>query len=370
MSQKFKIYKENSFSNSYRNNSIITQFDLKVKDKIKEEFNFDFNLPKNWKLGVIVGNSGTGKTTIAKEIFNLKKINNNKDNSKSILDLFNDNINLSEITKILTQVGFASPKSWLKPYNVLSNGEKMRVDLALEILSDKKQIVFDEFTSVVDRDVAKTMCHIINKIIKNTDKQFILVSCHFDILHFLDTNWIFNTNKMLIEAGQKKRYTRELKLYESTRNNWKLFSKYHYLDHNLSNRAICFTAYLDNNPVGFIAIIHFPSPKIGLTYRVHRLVVLPDFQGIGVGKFILNNVANIFFLKNKYFYLSSSSLAVKEALKKDNNWKLIRKSISKNNNSKHPDFKRGSSKKTMRTGILTFSFRYWKLDNAKNINYN
>jgi ABC-type ATPase with predicted acetyltransferase domain len=45
-----------------------------------------------------------------------------------------------------------SVPSWYKPYQVLSNGEKFRADLARKL---KSNTVIDEFTSVVDRTVAK-----------------------------------------------------------------------------------------------------------------------------------------------------------------------------------------------------------------------
>lgn len=202
-----RIKLESSYDNTYRNQSVISQYDLNIANNIVEEIDADFNLPEKWKLGVIVGNSGTGKTSIAKNLFGYSDKQQLHPQDKSVLDLFDTKLSIGEISKMLTKVGFASPKSWLKPYHVLSNGEKMRVDLALELLSDKQLIVFDEFTSVVDREVAKTMCMVLNKVLQGTSKQIILVSCHFDILNYLDTDWMINTNSMEIELGKKKDYS-------------------------------------------------------------------------------------------------------------------------------------------------------------------
>lgn len=102
---------------------------------------------------------------------------------------------IEEIEKMFYTVGFGSVPSWLKPYKVLSNGEKMRVDLARALLENDK-ICFDEFTSVVDRNVAQTMCIATNKTIKKLNKQFIAVSCHYDIIEWLQPDWIFDTNVM------------------------------------------------------------------------------------------------------------------------------------------------------------------------------
>lgn len=102
---------------------------------------------------------------------------------------------VKDIEKAFTAVGFCSPPSWLKPYSVLSNGEKMRVDLARCLLDDKELIVFDEFTSVVNRECAKTTACAINKAIRKSNKQFIAVSCHDDIIDWLQPDWIYDTDQ-------------------------------------------------------------------------------------------------------------------------------------------------------------------------------
>ena len=54
----------------------------------------------------------------------------------------------------------------------------MRVDLARQILT-KDFIVFDEFTSVVDRQVAQVICIALKKALKRyPEKKFIAVGCH------------------------------------------------------------------------------------------------------------------------------------------------------------------------------------------------
>lgn len=72
------------------------------------------------------------------------------------------------MTDVLNKVGFNTPKSWLKPFSVLSNGEKMRVQLAKALLSDKEIVIFDEFTSVVDRQIAKVASIAIAKAVRRS----------------------------------------------------------------------------------------------------------------------------------------------------------------------------------------------------------
>lgn len=150
----FDIIKRAQPSETFRVKSVMGSYDMSAAHT-EEHFVGDIELPKEWNIGLIVGRSGTGKTTIARELFGDCIINGYEYTHESILDDMPKGASVQEICKALTSVGFASPPSWLKPYAVLSNGEKMRCDLARAILEKRDLFVFDEFTSVVDRDVAK-----------------------------------------------------------------------------------------------------------------------------------------------------------------------------------------------------------------------
>lgn len=206
----FDIVKTNEIKNTFRVSKIQADFDIKF-EHANEHFVGDIELPEKWEIGVIVGGSGTGKTTIAKQLFGDEYITNFEYSANSVIDDMPKSKNIEEITKMFYSVGFGSVPSWLKPYNVLSNGEKMRVDLARALL-ERDFVVFDEFTSVVDRNVAKTACIAINKAIKKTDKKFIAISCHYDILEWLSPDWVFDTNKMQSFFGTSLDYINVMKL--------------------------------------------------------------------------------------------------------------------------------------------------------------
>lgn len=179
----FNIIRKNNIEKTFRVAKVMGDFDVKIEHS-NEHFEGHIELPENWNIGLICGGSGTGKTTIANELFYKNIITTFEYDDKSVLDNMPKNIKTEDIEKMFYAVGFGSVPSWLKPYSVLSNGEKMRVDLARALL-EKDFIVFDEFTSVVDRQVAKTACIAINKTIKNTNKKFIAISCHKDIIEWL-----------------------------------------------------------------------------------------------------------------------------------------------------------------------------------------
>jgi ABC-type ATPase with predicted acetyltransferase domain len=192
----FDIVREIKTPTGFRANSIVGKFDLTLNN-YQEKFKGNIDLPKDWKIGLIVGNSGTGKTTIAREIFGENYFNGFEYSGETIMDDMPKEKSVDEICKIFNSVGFSSPPSWLKPYHVLSNGEKMRVDLARCILEDQDRIVFDEFTSVVDRTVAKIGSLAISKSIQKTNKQFIAVTCHHDVEAWLQPDWVFDTDSMV-----------------------------------------------------------------------------------------------------------------------------------------------------------------------------
>lgn len=191
MDLKFEFSFKTKVGQSFRHKSLIGQYDL-PEEGIEQSFKGDYKLPEKWNIGLIVGNSGTGKTSIAKHCFGefTKLVWDNN----AIIDNFDKKLTMQDITYCLGSVGFNSIPYWLKPYHVLSNGEKSRVDLA-RLLSEKDLSVYDEFSSMVDRDVAKSMSNSIQKAFRKLDKKIILLSCHKDIIQWLQPDWVYDTDE-------------------------------------------------------------------------------------------------------------------------------------------------------------------------------
>jgi ABC-type nitrate/sulfonate/bicarbonate transport system ATPase subunit len=322
----FNIIRESKPKKSFRVASVIGKFDL-PSEHIIESFIGDINMPENWQVGLIVGKSGTGKTTIAKELFPDSYITSFQYSAESIVDDMPKDKSVEEITSAFNSVGFSSPPSWLKPYSALSNGQKMRVDLANAILSDRELFVFDEFTSVVDRNVAQIGSFAMQKAIRKTNKKFIAVTCHFDVEDWLLPDWVFDTDTMTfrINEGQKKnRPEIKFEIFNtSDKTIWKMFAKHHYLSHTHNNAANVFIATINDQIAGFLSVLHFPNAKYSNYKKVHRLVILPDYQGAGFGIKFLNHIAETYKNEKYKFGITTSAPSLIYALKKDKKWNCI-----------------------------------------------
>lgn len=357
----FDVIREVNPSKTFRVASVMGTFDLQ-SNKIIERFAGEINLPDEWQIGLIVGNSGTGKTTIAKELFSNNYITNFEYKAETVLDDMPENCSVDEISRAFNSVGFSSPPSWLKPYNVLSNGEKMRCDLARAILSDNDLFVFDEFTSVVDRDVAKISSFAMQKAIRRTNKKFIAVGCHFDVENWLLPDWVFNTNDMTFRVNEEQKKNRpdiRFKIYETKNKQqyWKMFSRYHYLSHTHNNAARVFIATMNDIACAFCSVLPFPHPKLKNHWKEHRTVVLPDFQGIGLSKILTNNVAEILKRDGKWFISTTSNPAMINSRVNDDKWittRIGRTSRGSDTGKIQNKYKKGSTS----ANRITVSFKY------------
>jgi len=219
--QNFDIVKTTKTKKTFRNEYVIGKFDIQ-SDSVVERFNGKIDFGNDWKIGLIVGSSGSGKSTIARELFS-NYIVKPDFGVESVFQEMPKHSTCEQISRAFTSCGFSSPPSWLKPYSVLSNGEKMRVELAYCILSKQKNILFDEFTSVVDRTIAKTTSVAINKAINRTQKRFIAVSCHDDIQEWLEPDWVFRTDSMTQIVKKKNVLNSDARFSNTHKNNFGTF---------------------------------------------------------------------------------------------------------------------------------------------------
>ena len=100
-----------------------------------------------------------------------------------------------------------------------------------------------------------------------------------------------------------------------------MFRQYHYLNGKLGAGVRCYVALYQNKPIAFIAVACVRMKA--KYYHVSRLVVLPDYQGIGVGKRLLNFIAELHISQTKvpFYILTSNPQIIRGNMK---NWKITR----------------------------------------------
>jgi GNAT superfamily N-acetyltransferase len=260
-----------------------------------------FTLPDGFQVGLIVGPSGTGKSTLLKRIGQEESIN--WDERKAVCSHFNS---AEDAQERLGAVGLNSIPAWMRPYHVLSTGEKFRADLARRLRSGA---VIDEFTSVVDRNVAKSCAFAAARYIRNVGLQkVVFATCHYDEIDWLQPDWVFDTaTSRLTGRGSERRPTIKLEVVPATVAAWSLFRNHHYLSADINRSARCWVAVWNDVPVGFASILAFPSGSIRNGWREHRTVVLPEFQGMGLGVRISDAIGTIVKQSGGRFFSKTAS---------------------------------------------------------------
>ena len=301
-------------------------FDIQDKEYTSVNINMNLGEAKNfeWNIGVILGGSGSGKTTILKKMGDVKKVI--FDIEKPLISNFNW-LEPKEATLVLTSMGLSSVPTWLRPFNTLSNGEQYRATLAYLVASanDKEVILIDEYTSVVDRDVAKAMSFALQKYIRRTNKRIILASCHYDILEWLMPDWTCSPQKggALERCDYLRQGRPEISLQFSRveSETWDIFKKHHYLTHDVNKGAKFLLFEWDKKPIAIVAILNTPRKGIPNGMAISRIVVLPDYQGLGLGSKICNFIGGIFINENKKMYIKTVNPALGEYFNKSILWR-------------------------------------------------
>ena len=333
--KNYHLTLQSPVATSFRCTKAANSLDIDQEKKSIHEFKVAADLDSDYSIGLIVGASGSGKTTLAKHIFGDEAFKEILDPAKPVIDQFPDNYAYDDCAAMLCGVGLTSVPCWIRPAYTLSNGQRARAECALQMArKDSNVIVIDEWTSVVDRTVAKVMSHCIQKHARKTKKRIVLLSCHYDVIEWLNPDWVIDANKQeytdrrLLWRDQKRTEQLRFDIYETGRSTWKYFSRYHYLSERLAGGHQKFFGLWEGaNQIGFLAftnyVPHRKEKMVRMQMHFNRLVIHPDYCGFGLGIHFLNHCSQVMHDQGYEVMGKFSSAPVYSALKRDSNWRLV-----------------------------------------------
>jgi len=295
--------------------------EIKAKYDIKDHVEPKVVVPKLPTEGIvlIVGTSGSGKTTILKTVDDPKPLV--IDYTKNVIENFST---AERGEELLLACGLRTIPAWFRAPNTLSNGEFHRFEIAIGL--DQGHNIIDEFTSVVDRDTAKSLALSVRKYFDKNPSVLYIASCHRDIIDWLDPDWVYDTDLQVLDnrrapfrLGRRPEIT--LTIRSTGPQYWDMFKKYHYLDTNMSRSGHYYVGLIGDKPVAFHAVLHSTNRDIHSYWRGHRTVVLPEFQGMGIGTAFSDAIAQMYVDRGLRYFSKTAHPSFGEHREKSDLWR-------------------------------------------------
>lgn len=311
---------------SARVRQVASIFDVSVTERAARSWRVPGEIDADpWTVGLIVGPSGAGKSTVARALYGDRvRRAFDWDDDAAVVDGFPPGMPVKDVTGWLTAVGFGSPPAWLRPYRALSTGEQFRVDMARALAEADDPCVIDEFTSVVDRQVAQIASHAVQKAARRQQRRFVAVTCHYDVIDWLQPDWMYEPATDTFTRRRLQRHPGiALDICPAKREAWAMFRDHHYLSASLNPTAQCFVAFHGDRPVAFASYLHFPHSTINNLKMAHRLVVLPDYQGLGIGPRLNTWLAEHLRCRGYRYRIRTSHPSLVRSYLADPAWRLV-----------------------------------------------
>lgn len=324
------------------------------------------DLVSPYNVGLIVGASGSGKTTLARQIYGVDAFKEMLDPALPVIDQFPASFSYDECAEALAGMGLTAVVCWIRPAATLSNGQRARAEAALQMASAAaagRPVVIDEWTSVVDRTVAKVMSHCIQKHARRTGRQVVLLSCHYDVVEWLNPDWILDCNAqrytdrrgLCREFQRSERLTFDIR--SVGRDTWRYFSKYYYLTERLPGGFITtYGVFHGGDQIGFQCFANYVPCRPGTVMQMHsnRTVIHPDYAGLGLGIKVISATAFDMHAKGFDVRAKFSSAPIYRSMAKDPNWRLdgIKRTMQEKPGG---NMGRGSG---FREQVKTYQFRF------------
>jgi ABC-type lipoprotein export system ATPase subunit len=326
---------ESDISRSTRVRMLGSMFDCPVEAKQRIEYKFSFPFEQEpWKVGLIVGPSGAGKSTVMNHVFGgMPELSWS---AKSVIDDFDSKMPIDHVAAACQAVGFNTIPAWMRPHAVLSNGEKFRVDVARRMLELPSPIVIDEFTSVVDRQVAQVGSHAVQKYVRRGEKQLVAVTCHYDVIDWLQPDWVLDmATQSFTRRSLQRRPELDCTIARVPYAAWYLFAPFHYMSATLHRSARCFGLWCNGNLASIVAVLNRPHPIARDIVGISRGVTLPDWQGLGLQPMLADRIAAAYKAVGKRLHIYPAHPALIRTYDKSSTWRMVKKPGTIDQSNRH-----------------------------------
>lgn len=284
---KLTIHHPAPIPDTYRAARVASLFNIEGDADFRLEVDVDL-AARPWQVGLIVGPSGSGKTSLSHALFGANGAEADWP-AIPLIEAIAPGGDFNAVTGALSAVGLGSVPSWLRPYAHLSNGEQFRAGLARLLCERPALAVVDEFTSTIDRRVARIGAAAFAKGWRRGAGQFVGVTCHEDVTEWLQPDWVIDTRRAEFRWRRLRRAPQiAMEIHQTDGSFWPLFEPHHYLKLPRMVAANYYVGFVDGQPVAHLCVSTRPGLREA---RACRLVIMPEWQGAGLGLRFLNEVA-------------------------------------------------------------------------------
>lgn len=250
---------------------------------------FNLEIPTDWDVLYITGESGSGKTSIARELGMGEP--QQIDTKKIICEGLN--LPLKESLEVLSAVGLSDASAFLTTYENLSDSQQARFRIAYEVVNTTGIVFVDEFLSTLDRETAKPVAYAVQKFVRRLNRKLVCITAHNDLEPYLKPDYTITgtaypstfkvtkvvqndsnpfVNLITIRYSDKDEY-RNLRLGEL-----------HYKGKYTGGVKEIVMADIGDRTVGTLVSTNRIADD---GRKISRLVVHPTYRGIGVGQLLV-----------------------------------------------------------------------------------
>lgn len=238
----------------------------------------------------ITGESGCGKTTLLKELGFTGNISEDELPKKP---LFKWRESQENSIKLMSMVGLSDAIHFVSYYDELSDSQQFRAKLYYLLLDDREEIVLDEFLSTLDRETAKSVAFLFQKVLRKLGKKAILSTAHTDLEGYLKpdltikgkafpSRWEVKYNGYNLKDNP---FLKNIKIKHKD-SKWyreNSLGELHYKGKYTGGVKDYIGAYYKGKLIGLLLATYrmWDGGR-----RIARLVVHPSYRSLGIGSFL------------------------------------------------------------------------------------